>query len=183
VLSPPPVDAFESPQVALGSIAGYRPEPTPGHRVRTAGVVTRVIPGRFFYLQEGLEGVRIETASTEPPAPGDIVEVAGFIRMRHGLGTLSEAVFRTTGHTQPPVPLGMQPADILDVNVRARRAGLTARPASYQGCLIRCTGTLLEVPPLQANSCRLLIEADEIQPHPPREPRDGRHGRRLYRRP
>jgi signal transduction histidine kinase len=162
VLSPPPVDAFESPQVALGAIAGYRPEPTPGHRVRTAGVVTRVIPGRFFYLQQGLEGVRIETASTEPPAPGDIVEVAGFIRMRHGLGTLSEALFRTTGHTQPPVPLGMQPADILDVNVRARRAGLTARPASYQGCLIRCTGTLLEVPPLQANSCRLLIEADDL---------------------
>jgi signal transduction histidine kinase len=162
VLSPPPVDALESPEVALGAIAGYRPEPTPGHRVRTAGIVTRVIPGRFFYLQEGLEGVRIETASTEPPAPGDIVDVAGFIRMRHGLGTLSEAVFRTTGHTQPPVPLGMQPTDILDVNVRARRAGLTARPASYQGCLIRCTGTLLEVPPLQANSCRLLIEADDL---------------------
>ena len=162
VLSPPPVDAFESPQVPPAAIAGYRPKPTPGHRVRTAGVVTRVIPGRFFYLQQGLEGVRVETASAEPPAPGDIVEVAGFIRMRHGLGTVSEAVFRTTGHTQPPVPLDMQPTDILDVNVRARTAGLTARPASYHGALVRCTGTLLEVSPPQANGCRLLLEADDL---------------------
>ena len=162
VLSPPPVDAFESPQVPPAAIAGYRPKPTPGHRVRTAGVVTRVIPGRFFYLQQGLEGVRVETASAEPPAAGDIVEVAGFIRMRHGLGTVSEAVFRTTGHTQPPVPLDMQPTDILDVNVRARTAGLTARPASYHGALVRCTGTLLEVSPPQANGCRLLLEADDL---------------------
>jgi len=162
VLSPPPADAFESPQVPAAAIAGYRPEPTPGHRVRTAGVVTCVIPGRFFYLQQGLEGVRIETASATPPAPGDTVEVAGFIRMRHGLGTVSEAVFRTTGHTQPPAALDMQPTDILDVNIRARTAGLTARPASYQGSLIRCTGTLLEVSLPQANGCRLLIEADDL---------------------
>jgi signal transduction histidine kinase len=162
LLSTPQVDAFAAPQVPLAAIAAYRPAPAPGHRVRTAGIVTRAIPGRFFYIQQGLEGVRVETASTEPPTAGDIVEVAGFIRMRHGLGTLSEAVFRTTGHTQPPVPLDMQPADILAVNVRARTAGLTARPASYHGCLIRCTGTLLEVPPPQANGCRLLIEADDL---------------------
>ena len=124
VVTPRHAEAFEAPRVSLSAIAGYRADPAPGHRVRTSGVVTLAIPGRFFYLQEGLEGVRVETATNEPLAAGDVVDVAGFIRMRHGLGTLTESVFRVTSRTQPPRPMDLQPAEMLAVNLRAHKRGM-----------------------------------------------------------
>lgn len=162
VVTPRHAEAFETPRVSLSAIAGYRAEPSPGHRVQTSGVVTLAIPGHFFYLQQGLEGVRVETASTEPLVAGDVVDVSGFIRMRHGLGTLTESVFRVSNRTQPPKPMDLQPAEMLAVNLRAHKRGMTARPASYHGCLVRCVGTLLEVRPPESDRCRLLVAADDV---------------------
>jgi hypothetical protein len=56
----PLATAFETPQVALRALGGYRPDSPDGHRICTRGVVTHAVPGRFLYLQDGCLGVRVQ---------------------------------------------------------------------------------------------------------------------------
>jgi signal transduction histidine kinase len=161
VLVPPKTAAFDAPLVPLESICQFRPSLDPGHRICTSGMVTLSVPGKFFYLQKGLDGVRVETPSQERLLPGDVVEVSGFIRMDRNIGGLTEAVFRKTGHEQPPAALQLQPDDILAVNVRAREISKMARPGSYHGCLVRCEGTLVEVRPPLSGRCRLMVDSGD----------------------
>lgn len=161
VTSPARSAPFDAPLVPLESIGQYRREPDGGHRIRTAGIVTFSVPGRFMYLQTGLHGVRVETADSEPLMPGDRVEVAGFMHMRRGLGELASAVVRRTGHGDPPAPVALQPDEIVSVNVRARETGRVARPCSYHGCLVRSTGKLVEITPPHGGHCRMLLAAGE----------------------
>lgn len=148
--APPPSGPFEAPQLPLHRIAGFRGEPPSGHRVRISGVVTYAEPGEYFYLQEGAVGVRVETQSTEPLEPGDLVEVSGFVdRSRVVAGVaqaarVTEAVFRRLGTGIPPRPLAITPDDILAVNGQARRNGLLAKPGDYHGTLIAFKARLVE---------------------------------------
>ena len=159
VLKQPRFPAFEAPLVPLGEIARFRPEPDPGHRIRTAGVATIVVPGRFIYLQEGLDGLRVDTRSTPPLQPGDRVEASGFVYIRRNLATVTEAEIRVLSSGQQPPPIPVEPDDVLAVNMRARENGKTARPGTYHGCLIRCSGALVEATPPLRDRCRLIVSS------------------------
>jgi signal transduction histidine kinase len=139
---------FELPLTPLGSIARFRSKPLGGHRVRTTGVVSFATPGMLF-LQDGIGGVEVDLAPAAQGnhgspifESGDRVEVAGFPDMSSGVGSISWAVARRVSRGEPPPPLPIQPGDIIRVNEMHSQVGMVARPGSYDGCLIRCEGTL-----------------------------------------
>ncbi|MFM7412326.1 MAG: ATP-binding protein, partial [Planctomycetota bacterium] len=145
VIRGPPLEPFDLPLTALGSIARYRPKPLGGHRVRTAGVVSFVAPGTLF-LQDDIGGVQVDLAPPKDgePAfePGDRVEVAGFPDMTSGVGAITSAIARRVAGGTPPPPLRIQPSDIVRVNDAHSQVGSVARPGTYDGCLVRCQGKL-----------------------------------------
>lgn len=157
VIAPAPSSAFDSPAVPLPELALFSPEPLRGRRVSSGGVVTLAYPGRFFFLQDGLHGVRVETTSTLPIAPGDVVEAAGFLDMSRHIGGLVEAVYRVREQGPPPTPVAIQPSDVVKVNERSRQAGKIARPGNYHGCLISFVATLMELRPPLGDWCGLTL--------------------------
>lgn len=157
VLAAAPSSAFESPFVPLSELALFSPNPSQGRRICSEGVVTLAYPGRFFYLQEALHGVRVETTSLEPIEPGDVVEVAGFLDMSRHIGGLAEAVYRRRDHDARPLAVTIQPREIIAVNERSRQIGQIARPGNYHGCLISFTATLMEARPPVGEWCGLTL--------------------------
>lgn len=157
VTAPAPSSAFDAPFVPLPELALFSPEPLRGRRVSSGGVVTLAYPGRFFFLQEGLHGVRVETTSTLPIVPGDVVDAAGFLDMSRHIGGLVEAVYRVREQGPPPTPVAIQPSDVVKVNERSRQAGRIARPGNYHGCLISFVATLMEARPPVGEWCGLTL--------------------------
>lgn len=143
VTKPPP--AVESlPRVTLDRLLPFRSEAPGPHRVRVEGTVTYSLPGKFLYIQDRGQAVRVETSSMPVPKAGDRVEVDGFVFMSRSIGSLRDATVRTTGKAELPSPLKISPVEILDIN---RAAGKSAKVATqdYDGHLIRCRARLLAV--------------------------------------
>ena len=157
VVATAPSSAFESPIVPLSELALFSPNPSHGRRIRSEGIVTLAYPGRFFYLQEGLHGVRVETTSLDPIVPGDLVKVAGFLDMSRHIGGLVEAVYRRRDHDARPLAVTIQPQQIIAVNERSRQIGQIARPGNYHGCLISFTATLMAARPPVGEGCGLTL--------------------------
>ncbi|MCE9630578.1 MAG: sensor histidine kinase [Planctomycetia bacterium] len=145
ITNPPPSEPFTAPKVSLDSIAQFHPEPLGGHRIRTEGTVTFSLPGEYFYLQEGAVGVRVQTQSQEPLAPGDRVEVAGFLERGRNMAGVIEAVVRRIESGPQPTPVDISPDRIIEIIQRAQRSGLLAKPGNYDGCLIRFPARLVDI--------------------------------------
>jgi signal transduction histidine kinase len=141
--------------------------------------VTYSRPGHVFYLQTGAVGLRVETQSTAPLTPGDLVEVAGFVdRSRVAAGTaqaavITEGIFRRIGTSGPPVPLAVQPDEVVTSNALAHGDGLIASPGDYDGCLIEFRARLVEIQ--QTLGGGLLMLAADRSTLPARIPSDGLH--------
>ncbi len=144
VVSPPPHPPFECPEVAISSLARFRPEPFRGHRIRTKGVVIHTAPGQAVHLQDGAGGVRVASRSVERFEPGDCVEVAGFIDRRGRVAGLTDAIFRKTDSGPPPNPTAITPDEVVAINTKSASSGVMASPGDYEGCLIRFPARLLE---------------------------------------
>ena len=99
ILAPPPSDPFKAPRVTLNRLISYRPDADLGHRRVSSGVVIFAVPGRFFYLLDQEACVRVDSAEARV-APGDLVEVAGFIETSRVLASFSEALVRKIGRLQ-----------------------------------------------------------------------------------
>ena len=144
VVSPPPHSPFDCTEVALSSLARFRPEPFLGHRIRTKGVVIHTVPGQAVHLQDGAGGVRVASRSVERFKPGDCVEVAGFIDRRGRVAGLSDAIFRKTDSGPPPNPAAITPDEVVAINAKSAASSVMASPGDYEGCLIRFPARLLE---------------------------------------
>ena len=130
VVEQAPAEAFATVLVPLDQIAGYRFEPRSDHRLHVEGIVTGVVAGRSFYLQQGLCGVR--------------VQVAGFLDMSRQIAGITDAMVRVVGHGEVPVAEPISPQDIIRLNTEARRLGVIAQPSNYDGCLVRFPASLVE---------------------------------------
>lgn len=144
VVSPPPHSPFDCPEVAISSLARFRPEPFRGHRIRTKGVVIHTAPGLAVHLQDGAGGVRVAPRSDERFKPGDRVEVAGFIDRRGRVAGLTGAIFRKTDSGPPPDPTAITPDEVVAINTKSVTSCVMASPGDYEGCLIRFPARLLE---------------------------------------
>lgn len=160
VTAPPASGPFDTPQVPLRAISHFQPEPRGGHRLRTEGTVTSSVPGQFFYVQDGTTGVRVQTRSTEPLAPGDRVEIAGFLDRRRATAGIVEAVYRVVGRDRPPAPVAVAPARIVATNRRANGMGLMAEPGDFDGCAVTFPARLLDVDRTQSGGLFVLAVDD-----------------------
>lgn len=140
---PPPPEAV--PWVTLDRLLPFRADPLGPHRVRVEGTVTYALPGRYFYLQDGIAAVRVESPSDAALKPGDRVEAAGFVEISRLIGTLCDATVRKTGVAVPPAPVSISPAEILAINETAVKSARVADPHDFDGHLIRCRARLLAV--------------------------------------
>jgi len=109
VLERGPQDPFAVPKVRLTKLQPFSPEGSTLHRRRCTGTVTLAWPGRgwgqVFYIQEGQRGVRVETDVPAPIAPGDRVEVSGFVEVTENFGKVHAAAVRKLGTAPLPVPV------------------------------------------------------------------------------
>jgi signal transduction histidine kinase len=144
VIEPSPAEAFAAPLAPLERIAGYRFEPRSDHRLHIEGVVTGVVAGRSFYLQQGLSGVRVQSVSDVALQPGDRVQVAGFLDMSRQIAGISDALVRLVGHGEVPLAESVSPQDIIRLNTESRRLGVIAQPSNYDGCLVRFPARLVD---------------------------------------
>ena len=143
ILTPPPADPFAGEIAPLDALGRFVGEQRSAHRIRTEGVVSYAAPGLIF-LQDPHAAVRIDLATAvEPPlAPGDRVQVAGFLDMGRSIAGLSFAVARRVGSGPAPEPEPLAVAEIARVADAFRKQTWITEPGSYDGRLVRCTGVV-----------------------------------------
>lgn len=160
ILVPPPTDPFKAPKVALNRLISYRPDAKLGHRRVSSGVVTFAIPGRFFYLLDQDASVRVESKQAQV-APGDHVEISGFIDTTGVLASFSEALVRKIGTQTVPPPDEPLISEILNPKTRSQYEMVTVPgQPDYNGRLIRFSGVLRRVlPPDKDGNTTLIVES------------------------
>jgi signal transduction histidine kinase len=140
----PEHEPFAAPRVAIDAVARYRFDPIDHHMIRTEGMVAHSLPGEALYLQEGTHGLRVLTRSPQAFAPGDRVEVAGFVDRGGTVAGLAEAVVRLVSHGEPPAAIDISPDEVAKIHARSADTYVIAHPGDYEGCLVRFPATLLE---------------------------------------
>ena len=152
--APPPETV---PQVSLGYLQPYHPDPRGPHRVRVQGTVTFSLPGQVLYLQDGVHSVRVETKAQTPLQAGDQIEAAGFVDMTREIGMLRDATVNRLGGGKPPAAIVINPEEIMAINQQAVETGHMAQPHDFDGHLICFRARLLAVQADPGNPQRRLL--------------------------
>ena len=177
---------FSQVAVPPDAIGRSRPQTLPGHRIYTFGQVVHAEPRRRLFLQNGHHGIEVRLATggvgTETHfAPGDRVEVAGFVDRSGSVAFIRNASVRRIEAGPPPTPLLATPELILAANGRAATPEMVPAPGDFQGCLVRCSGDLVQSQPagdggtllVDSSGVVVSVEADAatfatLAPTPPR---------------
>jgi diguanylate cyclase (GGDEF)-like protein len=109
------------------------------HRVKVIGVVTYQIPGQAINIQDGEDGIRIQTESREIAVPGTVVEAVGFPAMVEYAPLLESGWFRIVGHGTPVAALPIRAGQVITWRDGSSRA-------AYDQQLVQVEGTLFESP-------------------------------------
>lgn len=141
VLVPAGEDAFAAPRVTLADSTVDSVQGWSLHRRRINGVVTLCEPGRFFYLQDEQQALRVSTRQSEVLQPGDEVEVAGFFHLEHHRAEMYEAVFRRIGRAAAPVPVAITAQAVFPPDDRREKY----LPPDYDDRLVSITGSLVSL--------------------------------------
>ncbi len=116
--------------VRLGSAAHA------SHRVRISGTVTHQVLSRSIFVQDGSEGVELETSSKEHVAPGSLIEAEGFPMDGDDAPLIDSATFR--------VLPGVSPIAARSLNAKNLKSWL----ASFRGApheeLVSIEGTVID---------------------------------------
>jgi signal transduction histidine kinase len=161
VLAATPADPFAAPKVDLDRLVPFSPEGNSRHRKVTQGVVTFAVPDRFFFLQEGITGVKVQAKGMRV-AKGDRVEVAGFVETSRWLASVNGALIRKQGKAPLPPALSVTVKQILHPDLWSSRR--TDRIGDCDGRLVRVKGILRRVEQRDteggAGSALLQVEGD-----------------------
>jgi diguanylate cyclase (GGDEF)-like protein len=101
VEEPPPVDPFSLPVHPLDSLLQYSPNLVLRHRVRVRGRVTLHWPRRWVCVQDGKDGLCVETLDQTLLQEGELIDLAGFPALVNYQPTLSDASLRPAGASIP----------------------------------------------------------------------------------
>ncbi len=127
VLQAAPADPFSAPVKPINSLLQFAPQESYGHRVKTTGTVIFNDPGNVLYLDDGEEGVKVQTLQNTPVKLGDRVEVLGFVSQGPYTPFLEDAVYRVTGQGTPVTPARLSLDDVLKGTHDCRLVRLTGR--------------------------------------------------------
>jgi diguanylate cyclase (GGDEF)-like protein len=113
------------------------------HRVRVIGTVTYQLPGHVLYLQEGNDGIRIESPEKEVVKPGQRVEAVGFPSVGEYAPILESAIFRPVAMAEPIRANGLiQPLRVSADSMIVHVDGYANGPYDQQ--LVQLQGTVEE---------------------------------------
>ena len=157
ILTPAPADPFLSPRVTLSQLLPFSPNELVSHRKVTQGTVTCVFPGKFFFLQMGSRGIRVDSTSTAVKV-GDQVEVAGFVSTARTLAGLQGALVRRLGPAPVPPVVAVTAEQLLHPPVRGE-FGDSAE--DWSGRLVQLQGRLRRVVPSEdGEPLTMIIESE-----------------------
>jgi signal transduction histidine kinase len=105
VEAPSSADPYNAPLRPVSSLLQYVPGTDYAHRVKVSGIVTYQEPGQAIFLRDGVQGLRVQTATKTRAKPGDIVEAVGFPVMGRYTPALEDGIFRITGSGSTPQPV------------------------------------------------------------------------------
>lgn len=88
----------------IGSLLQFMPQQTYGHRVKVRGTVIYFEPGDSLFIQDGHQGVEVQTKERAPLSLGDDVEVLGFVHQGDYTPILEDAVYRKVGPPKQITP-------------------------------------------------------------------------------
>ena len=111
-------DPFSLPLQPLAAV--HQSQPAELRRFHVRGTVTMHRPGRFFYLQEGNDGLRVLSSRLKPLRPGTIVEVVGFPGIEARSMVMRDVVAREQGTMSLPSPLELREPNLLNQDFDAR---------------------------------------------------------------
>ena len=161
VLAPAPADPFDAPKVDLDRLVPFSPDGNSRHRKVTRGVVTFGVPDQFFFLQDGITGVKVQAKGMRV-REGDNVEIAGFVETSRWVASVTGAVIRKQGTAPLPPVLPVTVKQILHPDLWSSRR--TDRIGDCDSRLVRVKGILRRVeqrdPEGGAGSALLQIEGD-----------------------
>lgn len=99
-----PTDPFAMPARPIGSLLQFRPQESYGHRIKVEGTIIYHEPGKVLFLQDGDQGLEVQTKGHEALQLGDRVEALGFVGQGDYTPVLQDAIFRKKSSGQPPPP-------------------------------------------------------------------------------
>ncbi len=127
VLEAPEHDPFSQAPYPIGRLQTYGSVNRSGHRVNIAGMVTAVLPGVGFYLQDSSGATFVETRQDIRLRPGDRVDTLGFIKLFGSHVLLEDALVRRTARETAPVPLPITTGQELTGKYDSQLVALTGR--------------------------------------------------------
>lgn len=101
---PAPEAPFAIAARPIGSLLQFAPQEAFGHPVKVAGMVICFEPGMRLFLQEGENGVEVQTKQRDALQLGDRVEALGFASQGDYTPMLQDAIFRKISSGQPVQP-------------------------------------------------------------------------------
>jgi signal transduction histidine kinase len=110
---PAPPEPFAIPTRPINSLLQFALHETYGHRVKVAGTLIYYEPGRMLVLQEGDQGLEVQTQERDALTLGDRVEVLGFVSQGEYTPVLQDAVYRKMASGIPPAPAQIAPDEAL----------------------------------------------------------------------
>jgi signal transduction histidine kinase len=114
-----PQDPFSVPLRTIASLGQFSTSATLNRRTKLQGVVT-LNAGRYFYVQEGMDGLLVLTEQPSGIQRGDRVEAVGFPGREGRHRVLRDAVFRKISADAEPAPLKIDSAATLDEDLDGR---------------------------------------------------------------
>jgi len=109
------------------------------HRLKVWGIATYQIAGRTLYIQDGNDGIMIQTGSKELVRPGSIVEAVGFPVSGDYAPRLEDGIVHIAGTAKPVTPPRI---DAKDVNSITGQPDVDKPP--YDEQLVQLDGTVVE---------------------------------------
>lgn len=122
-----PKDPFAITARPIGSLLQFAPQETYGHRVKVAGTVIYYAPGEAIFLQDGEQGVEVQTKEHMSLHLGDRVEVLGFVSQGKYTPVLQDAIFQKISSGQSPAPAVLTSDEVLKGNHDCRLIQVTAQ--------------------------------------------------------
>lgn len=124
---PAPVDPFAVSQRPIGSLLQFAPQESYGHRVKVSGTVIYYESGKVLFLQEGEQGVEVQTRERDGLQEGDVVEALGFVSQGDYTPVLQDAVYRKISAGPLPAPAVVTPDEALKGKHDSRLIRISAK--------------------------------------------------------
>ena len=135
---PPPPDAFAIPLRGLQSVLTFGVAGAGAHRTKITGTVSYQRLGRGLFLQEGDQGIYVQTTQATVTPPGTKVEAVGFGAPGAYSPVLESATFRVLGSTEPPAARTANASEMIG------QLGEGFPTAPYDSLLVRTQGWVVE---------------------------------------